>query len=396
MALDDLHIARQAVLDASRKLVAYRLTGNKSDDGEQDPTPLLANACLELGMPRLSSGKRVLFPVSSAFLSSGASLPLDPGATTLELLPSPPYQQLLTSQLIALAGQGFSLAIDEHVWHTHQEALAPLHPLLIVDARDLGEPDPKVEESLVKDGLADVLARHVDDKAGFEKCLAWGCTLFQGEYFTKPDVVKGREMPANKLALMHLVAKLQGPDCELRELQEIISQDPAISLKLMKIINSSFYGFSAKVQSIQHALILLGLQTMKNWITVISMSMSNDKHPELITQCLVRAQMARLMAREFACKEDAAFTVGLFSLLDALMDQPLAAILDKVPVGEEVSDALIIKEGPLGRLLKTIIIYEQGAKLDQGELSGKNALLRQAYLDALEWAEETTRQLQTG
>jgi EAL and modified HD-GYP domain-containing signal transduction protein len=205
--------------------------------------------------------------------------------------------------------------------------------------------------------------------------------------------MSGKRLPANRLALLEMIAKLQSPDCEMHELEQIISRDVAISYKLLRIINSSFYSMPSKVDSIKKALVVLGLKPLKSWVTVIGLSMVDDKPPELINISLTRAKMCEQLASGVGCDENAAFTVGLFSMLDVLLDKPLAELVQQLPLDAEVTAALLGQKGKLGALLKLVTFYENGQwkAVDKFKLD-MNAM-RQTYLDSLNWSNALTSRI---
>lgn len=189
---------------------------------------------------------------------------------------------------------------------------------------------------------------------------------------------------------MRMMAKLQRPDLDIKGLEELISQDPTMSYKLLRYINSAAFSPGKKIESIHHAIIYLGEREIRRWANLIALTGIDDKPEELITTSLIRAKMCEQMAEVTrAGNKDSAFIVGLFSTLDALMDQPIDAVLELLPLSPEISEALLNHTGPYARLLDAVIAHERG-DWDSVDATGIDQdMISSAYLAALEWAEVT-------
>jgi EAL and modified HD-GYP domain-containing signal transduction protein len=292
--------------------------------------------------------------------------------------------------------KGYTLALDDFVMSEQNKALIPFASIIKVDIRPFDAAGLQNQVDKLKPYGIKLLAEKVETREEYLLCKQLGFVLFQGYFFSKPTMFSGRQVPASHLAVLEILAKLQSPDCNLRELETIISYDVGISYKLLRIINSSYYSLNKKVESIQHALVILGLKTLKSWITVIALSSVDDKPRELITMTLVRAKMCESLADKFGCKPDAAFIVGLFSLLDILLDQPLAYLLLNLPLAEDITDGLMHRKGNAGQLLNFVIDYEQGdwgnACTMQHSLTHNDAV--SAYLSALQWTRKISEHLE--
>jgi EAL and modified HD-GYP domain-containing signal transduction protein len=188
--------------------------------------------------------------------------------------------------------------------------------------------------------------------------------------------------------MLNVLAKLQNPECQVEDLEHIIGNDLGLSFKLLKIINSSFYNIGKTVESVHHALILLGLNALKKWVTLITLSSVKGKTSELLVLALLRARHCECLAEKLKLKPEAAFTVGMFSLLDAIMDQPLPLLLAQLPLSIEVKAALLEGRGELGELLKAVTDYEVGNwELIHNRFVHKDAI-QLTYEQALEWSKK--------
>ena len=174
---------------------------------------------------------------------------------------------------------------------------------------------------------------HVQTQEEFENCKEFGFDFYQGYFLAKPRVFSGRRLPTNRFSLLKLLSCLYDPDVDMRELEELIRQDVSLSYRLLRMVNSAYYALDTKVESIRHALVILGLKQIRSWLTILAMSEVNDRSTTLMTTALIRGKMCELLASASGNKqEDRFFTVGLLSILDAIMDLPMEKVLESLPL----------------------------------------------------------------
>ena len=168
-----------------------------------------------------------------------------------------------------------------------------------------------------------------------------GCTHFQGFFFARPRIVAGRRLQGNKLATLRLLSALHDPEVELQDVAGLVSQDATLSYKLLRFINSAGVGVAREVESIQQAVMFLGLQNLRRMVTLTTVASVEDKPGELFRAALIRGRLCELLCSACgAADTDSAFTVGLFSALDALLDRPLPELLEELPLAAETSSAV--------------------------------------------------------
>lgn len=236
-------------------------------------------------------------------------------------------------------------------------------------------------------------ALNVNTFSQFSLCQLHDIDLLQGFFYTLPDNSIDKKIAPAAQTLMELLVKLQDPEVEVDELAEIINQDVALSYKLLRLINSAFFGLPREVGSTRQAIVMLGQNKIKTWASLLCLSGLDDKPNELRTTAMIRGRMCELLAKYYKGHADVFFAAGLFSTLDALMDKPLEVLLQDLPLSEELHSALLHKEGPAGNALNQVLNYERGnwSAIDYS-VAGADALLA-AYLDALYWAKELNLQL---
>jgi EAL and modified HD-GYP domain-containing signal transduction protein len=182
------------------------------------------------------------------------------------------------------------------------------------------------------------------------------------------------------------IAELTAADVSFEDLEQIISSDVGLSLKLLRYVNSAFFALPRTVSSVREPLTLLGVRTVRCWAVVMAISSLPDVHDELVSLALRRARMCEMLAGSAPPEErETLFTIGLFSVADALLDSPMAEVLDSLPFTEEIQLALLRREGPKGELLSAVIAYERG---EFPNMPSPGVSLASAYRAALDWADD--------
>ena len=248
-------------------------------------------------------------------------------------------------------------------------------------------PGPAANPVLGSRGIR-LLAEKVETHEEFEFLKELDFDYFQGYFFATPAIVQGKALSCNQLAVLEQVAKSANPDVEVDELSQIISNDVSLSHKLLKFVNSPLSGLRTEVDSIRQAVVLIGLRTIKNWVTLLALSTGSDKPVQLTNTALVRARCCEMLGK--TGQQDHAesyFTVGLFSALDALMDQPLERLLAELPLSNMVRSALLEQQGILGDALQCTLAMEQGRFEDIAFGSLDQSHIFDIFIEAFQWAD---------
>jgi EAL and modified HD-GYP domain-containing signal transduction protein len=231
-----------------------------------------------------------------------------------------------------------------------------------------------------------LLAEKVETHEEYAFCLALGCDLFQGFFFCQPELVRDRGIVANRASLLRVVAALQDPSVQLAELEHLIGRDVALSFRLLRYINSAFFGLRFEISSIGQALALLGVENLRRWATLTVLASIDGKPPELTVTALVRARFCELAGEQLpAASAGELFTLGLFSVIDALLDAPMAQVISMIPFPDDMRQALIQRTGEMGELLQCVTAVETG------DFDHAQSLVRGAgdlYLESLVWAND--------
>ncbi len=209
------------------------------------------------------------------------------------------------------------------------------------------------------------------------------------------QLVEGRQAPSSQAALMRLLHELYSPDADMAKVESIIQRDASLSYRLPKVLNSAAFSLASRVDSVRLALVILGLNNIKTWASMICMASATDKPSERLPVALIRARMCQCLA-EVALESNPqkCFTVGLLSVLDALLDRPMDQILNELPLSEEVAAALLRREGTAGAILACVVAYEQGAWDDAGQTRVCSSRIASVWVEAAGWAESVFEGMQ--
>jgi len=404
MGKDDVLLARQPIYDSELVIYAYELLfrSNKNErvnevGADTATSVVLLNAFSEIGIHNVVGEQR-------AFINFTRNLLLDPppfasGEIVIEVLEDVTPDTEVINSLKSFKEQGFIIALDDFEYHESLQPLVELADIIKIDVTALSEEKIAEHVAQLKIPGTALLAEKVETQEMYNYCKELGFDYFQGYFLSRPKIMKGRKVPANKLVVMKLIADLQSPDTNPKQLHDTISKDPGLSFKLLRMINSAAYRRVNKIESLFRAIILLGEKDIRRWASLLALSQLDDKPHALSELTMVRAKMCELIGGHIhAQQSDLFFTVGLLSMMEAYFDTPMEELLQSMALSDEIEQALLQQEGILGFVLKTSIAYERGdwAGIDWNTLTQHHLSLtdvKQAYLDSLQWHQERTEAL---
>ncbi|MBF0256016.1 MAG: HDOD domain-containing protein [Gammaproteobacteria bacterium] len=364
--MKDVFVARQAIYDRKSQVFAYELLyraglDNRAEfpDALSATTEVLLNSFMEIGLDNLAGGKRVFVNLPQGFFTELPPIPFDNDRIVLELLEDLEVNDQLCQAVAKLKSEGFTIAIDDYLFESKWEPLLQFIDIIKVEIPGLTEEQLRQRIGGLKQKGLTLLAEKIETLEVYELCRELGFDLFQGFFFSRPNIVQGRKLDDNQMVVLRLLERLNDPEASMDDVERLISQDAALSFKVLRHANSASMGLSRKVDSIRRAIVLMGLQKIRVWASLMAMSGIKGKSTEVIVLALIRARMCEAMARESGyLNPDSAFTIGLFSMLDVLLDQPLEEILAKLPLANEGKEAILEHKGSGGALLECTIGHE--------------------------------------
>ena len=237
-----------------------------------------------------------------------------------------------------------------------------------------------------------VIAYGIEKPVSFNQCKTMGMDYYCGDFVFKPLVNEQIKIAANKYNLLQLIHTLQQDECDLQRISRIIHNDPLLTYQLLRVVNSARFSSTAPVVSIDQAVNRLGVINLKNWIMFFSMKNVSNKPIELLESGLVRAHMAQELAKvdlnEVSVTTESAYTVGLLSILDCLLDIAMSELVSYINLSEDMANALIYHTGPLGKLLSLVTAYESGDWVCVSENNIYGVDLSKLYIDSLDIIEK--------
>jgi EAL and modified HD-GYP domain-containing signal transduction protein len=394
--MSHVFLARQPIFDRERAVTGYELLYRGGiapravvEDAEAATAAVALNALTEMGLDRLVGEHIAWINVSREFLLRGLARNLPADRVVLEILEHQIVDELLLALIEDLRSSGYVLALDDFTYSPGIEDLLPLVTYVKLDLLELGKEAFAREAARLAPYHVKLVAEKVETHEEFDTGVAAGCELFQGFFFCRPEFIRDRAIAPTGMALLRLAAALANPQLQLADLEQLISNDVALSYRLLRYINSAYFGLRNRVSSIMHAVTLLGLQNVRQWATLTTFAAIDDKPRELFVTALVRARFCEHAGEPVDGSPEERFTIGLFSVLDALMDTTMETAVESLPLPPRMRDALVKRYGG-GRLLDCVEAIERG---------DMNASVRQLghaarhYVSALSWANDVAREI---
>lgn len=399
--MSEIFVGRQPIYDRKQVVYAYELLFRSAQhnaanvvDGDKATSDVIVNTFMEMGLDNIVGNRLAFINLTRTFFVDETTISLPRDRVVLELLEDIEADEEVVAGVTRLSQQGYSIALDDFIYHESLQPLVELADIIKIDIMALEPDEIREHVTQLRKHPVRLLAEKVETREEFDFCMALGFDYFQGYFFAQPKIIRGQRLPNNRLAILKLMSRLQAPDIGPNELEDLIAQDVAFSFKILRYVNSAALALPRTIESIQQAVVILGLNTIRTWTTLLAMSQIEDKPAELIVIAMIRAKMAENMAR--ARKEadpDAYFTVGLFSALDALMDNSMEEILTQLPLADHISDALLHRSGNHGKTLDCVLAYER-SDWDNIHCERLGATeIRDAYLSAVRWANEACQTL---
>ena len=399
--MEEAFIGRQAILDQRKNVYAYEIlfrSGLKnafdpSLDGNIATQSVMVNAMLDFGMKKLVSDKKAFINFTEQNLLNGAPKLLPSESVVVEILETVQPSPEILKAVRELKDAGYKIALDDFVLLPGYEPLIDMADIIKVDFRITEDPKERKRLREVLPKHVRLLAEKIETEEEFRQALEYGYVLFQGYFFCKPAILHQKRLTSNALSQIRLLKELNRKDFDFSGITDVISSDTNLVHKLLTYINSVGIGLTHHVSNLRQATVLLGLDGVRRWVTLVSLqTFSADKPPELFTISLLRAKFCELIAGELkrpGITPDTGFLLGIFSLLDVLLSQPMEDILDEVALTPDLNAALLGEDNELRRLLDLVIAYEQGdwdkvvASCTQHNLP--TSYLKPCYDTVLEW-----------
>ncbi|MNF65060.1 EAL domain protein [compost metagenome] len=395
------YVARQPILDRELNTHAYELLFRDSLDNvfplisaRQATARLVAEQFLQQNIDQLLGGRLCFINFPHSLLLDGLAECLPQDKVVIEILEDATPDDALLAKVRQLHQLGYRLALDDFTLSPAWERFLPFIHIIKFDLRATSL--AKIEGFILSHRHLPLtyLAEKVEDKLEFERMKSLGVELFQGFFFSRPEMVQQTTLQPDQLVVMQLLEVVNQADPDLDRIEQLLNQDVSLSLKLLRYVNH-LKRFPQPIASFRQAASYLGHAQLKRFVALVAAtSAGHDKSGELYQMSLIRARFCELLAQSHAPTRQAqqAFITGLFSLLDVLLGQPLDQLLGSIPLTSEIRAALLERKGSLGFYLAFCEDYENAnwpriaASTARLELTEEK--VSHLYLAATAWVNE--------
>lgn len=355
---------------------------------------LIRSTFLEIGFENVVGSLPAFINLPDTFFSTEHAIPIPPEQVVFVIQGSKPPDPNLLKGLRQFATEGYIFALEDVRNSPEMEPLLELASYAMIDPGKYGEVElAELILSCRRHGLK-IVAQHIDSAEALTKAQQYNADYYEGHYFSQPELIQGRCTPDNHSLLTALLDTLQ-EGADMQRVEMLFIQDAALCYKLLRYIDCANYQARSELDSFHEALTLLGIETLRKWVSLLLMSDKGKDEPDTPFQpALLRARMCEHLAKKNNTAPPAqARTIGLFSCLETTMAISLVELLDSVPLHSAVKLALLDHEGELGEILSQVLEFERTQANPPDTADNVESDLAEHYRDALEWANDYKRTL---
>ncbi|MGD8543449.1 MAG: HDOD domain-containing protein [Desulfobacteraceae bacterium] len=395
------HVARQPIFDKNLNLYGYELLFRDGAlsfpadvSGDTATSELLSSTFLTSDIYTYTGVKKAFVNFTRNHLVNRIPLLFPREITVVEILEDVSPEAEVVAACREIAQKGFTIALDDFVYRAELKPLIALSEIVKIDFRNTSPERISAYFNLLNRDKKRMLAEKVETYEEFKRGRDMGFQYFQGYFFARPEVIQGRTLSTPEIHLLRLMAAVQGRELDFDQIENHIKRDITVSYKLLRYINSAYFRRLQEITAIKQAILLLGEVGIRRFVSLMAMAkLAKGKPQELANLSAIRARFCELLGDRLAPQKNAGelFTVGLFSLIDAIMDDSMENILRKLPLSQGIKEALVGRSGPLGEVLQVVLAYERGGWRALSELCGRVGISEEAlpalYRETLAWAQ---------
>lgn len=392
-------LARQGIYDKNGSVFAYELLYRNGEDnnshvdnlnhnsGDIATSSVITQLFTNLDMNTIIGNKPAFINFTHNHLIHQVPKLLPKNRIYIEVLETVKIDSLLIDSLKSLDEQGYKIALDDFIYRDELAPLVELAHIIKVDVLNLNKDQIAQQLTSLRQFKGQLLAEKIEDKMQFNNCVELGFEYFQGFFLNKPDPLKGQIFNENKSSMLHLLAELNNEEISFERVEKIILHTPTLSYRILRLANSASIYIGKKIDSLMDAIKQLGLLQIRNWMSLLMLASMENVIPDLLERTLIRAKMCEILAKEINMSNPhQAYTVGILSTLDGILNEPMPSLLAKIQLSETLNDALLYQTGDLGMILKTTINYETANFNELIDTPISQELLTSAYLQGIEYA----------
>jgi c-di-GMP-related signal transduction protein len=398
-------IARQPILTADEKVVGYELFFRESPEqirftsDVESATSATIDALNMVGFDVLCDGQPAFINCSHQMLRSEYVTLLPPQGVVVEIQEAVPICEEVQQACERLKRDGYSIALDNFVPGDGRISLVPYADFLKVDITKVPLEQSMPLIDLYATDNCRMLAQRVETRQAFTTAKEIGYTRFQGYFFRRSESLRARHIPANQVTYVRLLTAISKPEVDFTELEELVKCEPSLCFRLLRYLNSPLLGLSSSVQSVGHALILLGQHESVRWLRMATtLVVGQDKASDLVLASLVRARFCELIAPRVEHGRSDLFLMGMLSLMDAILSVPIGLLIDEMCLDPDIKAQLLCAK--TNQKTRLSPIYDLMVAREAGDWERVTQLAKELKLslsfvaetsnEAMRWARQIT------
>lgn len=398
----EVFVARQPIFDLNYNVFAYELLYRQSEnnffdqsiDSNVATSILIMNSYYTFGINNLVGDGKAFINFDKHLIESEIPMLLDNSKIVVELLEDIVPNGKFLVKLNKLKDHGYTIAMDDYIETYIYDELVELSDIIKIDF--LGNSKEEILRIVKrwKPSGKILLAEKVESQEEYEWAKEIGFDLFQGYYFSKPLLMKGKGVNPSPFQYIKIMEELSASEPDYKKISGIIETDASLSYKLLKLVNSKFSS-TKKIASIQHALSILGIDAFEKWFNLAMVqNLAAGKPSELLKVSMTRAKFMESIAANTSLKPYAnqAMLIGLLSVIDALLEKTMDLVLTELPLSDDIKSALLLLPGKFSKIYTLVIMFEKGKfeeALEIGrEIGISSVKTAEYYYEAVHWAEE--------
>ena len=394
------YVARQPIVDREEKVFGYELLFRDglenafSGDCDEASRATLDRSLL-MGLDVLCDGRRAFINLTRDSLLKGLVTLLPSETTVVEILETVPPDPDVIAACRKLKEAGYMIALDDYIANDARAPLAEFADILKVDMQ-LTTVEQRGE--MVKQygpWRCRMLAEKIETHGDFVQARDQGFVYFQGYFFRRPEMLATHDLPANRMNYLRMLQEVSRADLNVNGLEKLIKAEASVCYRLMRYMNSAVFGLKNEIHSVRHALSMLGEHEVRRWVRLVAaVGAGQDKSSDLVLAALVRGRFGELLQPLVPHGESDLFLLGLLSLIDAMLEMPMADVLDRVPLDSETKAVLMGQPSLLRPVYQLMLAHESGEWEAARNLSQHLHLdaeeVASSYWRAQQWAREVS------
>jgi len=389
-AAPHVHIGRQPIYDGDR-VFGYELLFRSDADARfatvKDASAtgtVIRNAFAEFGLESLVGQRRCFINLTREFLTGQLPLPFDPGQVVLEVLETVHVDDEIAAAVRRLAEAGYDIALDDFIVGSDHERLLDIASFVKVDLASADESVLRPAVARLRERGLTVVAERVETDEDLEYARDLGFHLMQGYALGRPETLSMRTLEVSQTRRLELFGALSATDLDLQAVVSMISADPALAMRVLQATNSAQVGLKRRVSSLHDAVTLLGVNRIRQWVSLMLLADVTGIDDETLTGLVTRARLCHTVTEWLGGSGDSGFMVGLVAGIIDLMEEDVHDVVRRLPLDLSIAAAVVEHEGVLGQALQSVLEYESWSSTPY--LGGLSHRLAKAHLAAMVWS----------